>query len=208
MSSSRRKVNPSPLAGEGAERTRSVSEAGEGAGARNPSPGRSLRSRSPSPARGEGRNNASVPKAIRRDKSVLRARGLRSRMTDAERKLWFLLRNRRLGQTKFRRQVPIGPYIVDFLCFESRLVIEVDGGQHAESLPDKKRDRWFAANGFRVLRFWNNDVLSNPDGVYATIAVALSRVNPSPLAGEDAERTRSVSEAGEGAGRTGAEIAR
>jgi very-short-patch-repair endonuclease len=212
MSSSHRNVNPSPFAGEGAERTRCVSEAGEGAGARNPSSGRSLRSRPPSPARGEGRNNGSVPKAIRRGKSVLRARGLRSRMTDAERKLWFLLRDRRLGQTKFRRQVPIGPYIVDFLCFESRLAIEFDGGQHAEPIPDKKRDRWFAANGFRILRFWNNDVLSNPEGVYATIAAALSRENPSPLAGEGAERTRSVSEAGEGPakeeGRTGLEIAR
>jgi very-short-patch-repair endonuclease len=96
-------------------------------------------------------------------------------MTDAERKLWFLLRDRRLGQTKFRRQVPIGPFFADFLCFEFRLVVEVDGGQHAESLQDKKRDRWFAANGFRVLRFWNNDVLSNPQGVYETISAALSR---------------------------------
>ena len=76
---------------------------------------------------------------------------------------------------------------MDFLCFESRLVIEVDGGQHAKSFRDKKRDRWFAANGFRVLRFWNNDVLSNPDGVYATIATALSQENPSPLAGEAGE---------------------
>ena len=95
-------------------------------------------------------------------------------MTDAERKLWFLLRDRRLGQTKFRRQVPIGPFIADFLSFESRLVIKVDGGQHAESLQDKKRDRWFAANGFRVLRFWNNEVLSNLQGVYETISAALS----------------------------------
>jgi very-short-patch-repair endonuclease len=170
----RRTLIPSPPAGEGAERTRSVSEAGEGVAQRNPSPGRSLRSRPPSPAGGEGKNGTPAPKAIRRSKTLLRARYLRSRMTDAERKLWFLLRDRRFAQVKFRRQVPIGPFIADFLCFESRLVIEVDGGQHAESLRDIKRDRWFAANGFRVLRFWNNEVLSNPHGVFAMIGKALS----------------------------------
>ncbi len=94
-----------------------------------------------------------------------RARELRARMTDAERKLWFALRDRRFTGFKFRRQVPIGQFIVDFACFEARLVIEVDGGQHAESLRDRHRDHWFAANGFRVLCFWNNEVLPNPDGV-------------------------------------------
>jgi very-short-patch-repair endonuclease len=95
-------------------------------------------------------------------------------MTDAERKLWFALRDRRFARFKFRRQVPIGPFIVDFVCFEARLVIEIDGGQHADSLADKRRDRWFAANNFRVPRFWNNEVLSNLEGVSAVIAEALS----------------------------------
>ena len=157
---------PSPLAGEGAARTRSVSEAGEGERtARAPSPGRSPRSsrgsRPPSPARGEGKSG------------VLRARALRSRMTDAERKLWFALRDRRFARCKFRRQVPIGPFVADFLCFETRLVIEVDGGQHAESLQDKRRDAWFAANRFAVLRFWNIDVLKNLEGVLTVVAEAL-----------------------------------
>jgi very-short-patch-repair endonuclease len=90
-------------------------------------------------------------------------------MTDAERKLWFALRDRRFAAYKVRRQVAVGPYIADFLCYEARLVLEVDGGQHAESLSDARRDRWFAANDFRVLRFWNNDVLCNLDGVLTTI---------------------------------------
>ena len=72
------------------------------------------------------------------------ARELRSRMTDAERKLWFALKDRRFAAFKFRRQVPVGRYIADFLCFESRLVVEVDGGQHAESVRDVERDDWFA----------------------------------------------------------------
>jgi very-short-patch-repair endonuclease len=94
-------------------------------------------------------------------------------MTDAERKLWYTLRDRRFAGFKFRRQVPIGRYIVDFVCFEERLVIEVDGGQHADSLRDQRRDRWITANGFRVLRFWNNEVLTNLEGVMTVLAQAL-----------------------------------
>jgi very-short-patch-repair endonuclease len=177
---------PSPLAGEGAERTRSVGEAGEGlvrpagrrgADARDPSPGRSPRSnrgsRPPSPARGEGRNMPLARKAPIAVGVRGRARGLRARMTEAERKLWFALRDRRFARFKFRRQVPVGRYIADFICFEARLVIEVDGGQHADSTRDDLRDRWFIANGFRVQRFWNNDVLSNLEGVCTLIAQAL-----------------------------------
>jgi very-short-patch-repair endonuclease len=108
-----------------------------------------------------------------------RARTLRSRLTDAERKLWYALRDRRFAGAKFRRQVPVGPYVADFLCYEARLVIEVDGGQHAESASDRRRDRWFADNDFRVLRFWNNDVLSNLEGVVTVVADAL-RVTPHP----------------------------
>ncbi len=159
--------NPSPLAGEVAAR----SAAGEGSGggvvrvgrgSRGPSPGHSLRSRPSSPVKGEGK--------IER---VRRARALRSRMTHAERKLWYALRDRRFQSFKFRRQVPIGRFIADFVCFEARLAIEVDGGQHGDSLRDRYRDRWFVASGFRVLRFWNNDVLSNLEGVMTALADAL-----------------------------------
>jgi len=96
-------------------------------------------------------------------------------MTDAERKLWLALRDRRLAGFKFRRQVPVGPFIVDFLCYHARLVIEVDGGQHAESARDARRDQWLEANDFRVLRFWNNDVLTNTEGVLTVILDSLGR---------------------------------
>ena len=98
------------------------------------------------------------------------ARDLRQQMTDAERFLWSRLRRRFLG-AKFRRQVPLGPFIVDFACMRRKLVIEVDGGQHLESSADAARDRWLAENGFRVLRFWNHEVLQNLDGVLERIAV-------------------------------------
>jgi very-short-patch-repair endonuclease len=104
-----------------------------------------------------------------------RARALRTRMTNAERKLWFALRDRRSAGFKFRRQVPIDRFIADFICFEARLVVEVDGGQHAESLRDQWRDRWFAENGFRVVRFWNNEVLSNLEGVLTVLLAELEQ---------------------------------
>lgn len=182
MNPGRTPENPSPPAGEGAARTRSVSEAGEGLGdsvrckgaaSLDPSPGHSLRSRPPSPARGEGTYARIARKAPVAPGGRGRARALRSRMSDAERKLWYALRDRRFSDFKFRRQVPVGPFIADFVCFESRLVIELDGGQHAESYHDLRRDRWFAANGFQVLRFWNSDVLSNIEGVVTLLAQAL-----------------------------------
>jgi len=110
--------------------------------------------------------------------SVKYARRLRKDMTDAERALWRLLRDRRMEGWRFRRQEPLEGYIVDFICFEARLVIEVDGGQHAESESDKKRDAHLQSQGFHVLRLWNNDVLSNADGVYQTIMRALARSAP------------------------------
>jgi len=94
-------------------------------------------------------------------------------MTDAERALWRILRGRHLEGYRFRRQEPIDHYIVDFICFEARLIIEVDGGQHAESYADKKRDAHLEWRGFRVLRFWNSDVLTNYDGVCRAILEAL-----------------------------------
>jgi very-short-patch-repair endonuclease len=100
---------------------------------------------------------------------VSHARELRRNLTDAESLLWRELRRRVLG-AKFRRQVPIGTYIVDFACLQRKLIIEVDGGQHLESAVDAERDRWLRAQGFRVLRFWNNQVFLNLQGVLETIA--------------------------------------
>lgn len=89
-------------------------------------------------------------------------------MTQAERLLWHHLRARRFFGYKFRRQVPIGPFIVDLVCMDARLVIEVDGGQHAWCrLQDEARDAFLASEGFRTLRFWNNEVLGNIEGVLA-----------------------------------------
>ena len=102
------------------------------------------------------------------------ARQLRQRMTDAEQLLWQHLRNRRLADHKFRRQHPIGPYIVDFVHLQARLIIEADGGQHLASQRDPQRDAWLQAQGYRVLRFWNHDILQQPDTVLAAIWQALS----------------------------------
>jgi very-short-patch-repair endonuclease len=111
-------------------------------------------------------------------KSLDYARRLRRDMSDAERALWRLLRDRRMEGWRFRRQEPIDRYIVDFICFEARLIIEVDGGQHFESKADEERDAYLRSQGFHVLRFWNTDVLANRDGAYRTIMTALTRGAP------------------------------
>jgi very-short-patch-repair endonuclease len=95
---------------------------------------------------------------------------LRQKSTDAERLLWRYLRAKRLDGLKFRRQEPIGNYIVDFVSFNKRVIVEVDGGQHmARKVADEKRTTWLEEQGFKVLRFWNNDVLKNTEGVIRTI---------------------------------------
>jgi very-short-patch-repair endonuclease len=96
------------------------------------------------------------------------ARALRNNPTEAEKHLWYMLRLKNLG-VKFRRQSAIGCYIVDFVCFKKSLVIEIDGGQHANSEKDKIRDKWLKEEGFEVLRFWNHDVLKNREGVIEKI---------------------------------------
>ena len=112
------------------------------------------------------------------------ARELRHNMTDAERKLWSELRAQRFTGWKFRRQEPLGAYIADFICHDARLVIEIDGGQHAESERDVKRDQWFFDHGYRVLRFWNNEVLSQFQAVLEKIWLTLSTNElPSPPGG-------------------------
>ena len=103
-----------------------------------------------------------------------RARQLRNNMTEAERRLWQRLKRRQLHGVKFRRQQAIGPYIVDFVCLECALVVEVDGAQHAEQEQyDGERTRWLEGRGYRVLRFWNNEVLSETDAVVQRVADAL-----------------------------------
>lgn len=112
--------------------------------------------------------------------SVRRARELRGSPTDAESKLWSRLRRRQLDGHRFRRQVPLGPYVIDFACFDVRLIVEVDGGQHAKetAIRDAARTAWLEGEGFRVLRFWNNEVLGNIDGVIETIRIVLNDYSP------------------------------
>ena len=108
------------------------------------------------------------------------AKDLRKNSTDTENVLWKHLRAKRLAGLKFRRQEPVGKYIVDFICFESRVIVECDGGQHAlEVEKDQERDRWFEEQGYRVLRFWDSDVLRNTEGVLEAILEACQR-SPSP----------------------------
>jgi very-short-patch-repair endonuclease len=105
-----------------------------------------------------------------------RARELRTNSTDAERRLWQKLKRRQVAGVKFRRQQPIGPYIVDFVCLERRVVVEVDGGQHSEQLhQDERRSQWLESQGYRVLRFWNNDVLANTEVVAQTVLDAVEK---------------------------------
>jgi very-short-patch-repair endonuclease len=104
-------------------------------------------------------------------------------MTDAETKIWQRLRAHRFQGLSFRRQLPVGPYIVDFVCLEARLIIEIDGGQHAsdEAAYDAKRDAWLRGEGFRILRFWNNEVLRNLRGVLERIVEAVREPLPPSL---------------------------
>jgi very-short-patch-repair endonuclease len=114
-----------------------------------------------------------------------RARTLRREETEAERKLWRRLSNRQLAGWKFVRQEPIGPYFADLACREARLVVELDGSQHAESERDQVRDAFLGARGYRVLRFWNHEVMQNLDSVLDTIFAALGPPVSSPrLRGE------------------------
>ena len=116
-------------------------------------------------------------------RSTKQARRLRKQSTDAEKSLWRLLRSRQLGGHKFRRQAPLGRYIVDFLCLERKLVIEIDGGMHQlRANADRARSKWLEERGYRVLRFWNNQVLLEPMAVQEAILDALEEEGnvPSP----------------------------
>ena len=107
--------------------------------------------------------------------SVASTRRLRRNMTEAELKLWSRLRNARLDGYKFRRQAPLGPYVLDFFCESERLVVEVDGGQHADSKADELRTAWLVARRCRGVRFWNHDVLRNIDGVLERLRLEIRR---------------------------------
>ena len=102
------------------------------------------------------------------------ARRMRREPTDAEAAMWHLLRDRRLAPFKFRRQVPFQDFILDFVCFERRIVIEIDGSQHASSARDAAREDVLMAEGFRIARYWNNDVLLQPSAVLEDILVKLA----------------------------------
>ena len=102
-----------------------------------------------------------------------RARRLRRDSTEAERRLWKHLRDRQVAGAKFRRQMPIHPYVVDFVCLEAKLIVEVDGGQHAEPGADRKRTTFLEGCGFRILRVWNHEVRENLDGVLLAIEMTL-----------------------------------
>ena len=123
------------------------------------------------------------------------ARQLRKNSTDAEKRLWSHIRNRQLEGWKFRRQVPIGRYIADFVCLELKLIVELDGGQHAEQAEyNLHRTKFLQSKGYRVVRFWNNEALGNIEGVLETLTLALAKrrtalrerglYTPSPLRGE------------------------
>ena len=119
-----------------------------------------------------GRNNV---------ESTAKARHLRRRATDAEKKLWELLRSRQLAECKFRRQVSLGRFIVDLVCFEKRLVLELDGGHHQDQPAyDEQRSTWLESQGFRVLRFWNHQVLTEPAAVQEAMLLAVGVIPLTP----------------------------
>ena len=159
----------------------------------NPSPP-SANAESPSPAEGRGEDSVPLPSAgegqpkrsdgrERGRKKLLRdrAKGMRSTHTEAEHRLWQILRAKRFAGFKFKRQLPIDHYIVDFACLSWRLIIEADGGQHAENVQDERRDAYLRAQGFRVVRFWNNEIFTNEDGVTERIFELLNAPSPQPL---------------------------
>ena len=126
----------------------------------------------PSPFTGEG--GARRRQAVGgRGRALARPREMRSNPTEAERVLWQLLRNKRLAGWKWKRQEEIGPYIVDLVCYRARLIVEADGSQHIDCASDATRDAWLRGQGFRVLRFFNNQILAEPDSVLTAILAAL-----------------------------------
>ena len=115
-----------------------------------------------------------------KESTTANARALRSNMTDAESMLWRAVRGRQINGHRFRRQHPIGPYIADFACLEKKCVIELDGGQHQDQMDDdERRTTFLQEQGWHVLRFWNNDVLGNLEGVLMRLSETLESLPPS-----------------------------
>ena len=141
---------------------------------------------SPSPLAGEGQHSRSESRERGRRKSKLRnrAKSMRSEPTEAEHRLWQLLRGHRFEGFKFRRQEPLDFFIVDFVCFAERLIIEMDGGQHSESASDLRRDAYLRGQGFRILRIWNNEIFENEEGVGEAILAAFRPPLPNPAPAE------------------------
>ena len=160
---------------------------------------------SPSPLAGEGGARAAGVggrgELVSRLMLLARAKAMRANPTDAERRLWSILRSKPLAGYKFKRQVVIDWYIADFVNFARRLIVEADGSQHAESDYDARRDAHLKQQGFNLLRFWNNEILNNSVGVGEAVWHALqapplpsaaSRLPPSPARGEGIESERNV----------------
>jgi very-short-patch-repair endonuclease len=135
-----------------------------------------------------------------REELLARAKWMRANPTEAERRLWSMLRDKRFSGYKFKRQVVIDWYIADFVNFDQRVIVEADGSQHAESAYDERRDAHLQFQAFTVLRFWNNDILRNVEGIPQAIWNALQ--NPSPLAGEGGAKRRERGWAASAAQRT------
>ena len=157
-------------------------------------------SNSPRPLAGEGLGEREKSTALNN------AKALRTNQTDAEQRLWYHLRAHRFMDLKFKRQRPMGSYIVDFVCEEHRLIIEIDGGQHQaeQATYDQQRDAWLHSQGYTVLRFWNNDVMQNLEGVLEKIRSTLT-LSPAPLVkllairlGCKAAKSLVIPQAGEG----------
>ena len=132
---------------------------------------------------------------------LARAKWMRANPTEAEKRLWSMLRDKRMPVFKFKRQMVIAPYIVDFVCLERRFIVEADGSQHADSEYDFRRDAFLCSEGFTVLRFWNNDILGSASGVFDAIYAALCpphpptaarRVPPSPARGEGLAKSQGL----------------
>ncbi|MDT6961073.1 endonuclease domain-containing protein [Cupriavidus sp. SZY C1] len=162
--------NPSPASGRG-ETTNGTDNApastGKAAGLLTPTSAGEAAGLLPSPAGGRGAGGEG-----RRLSRYAFAKSLRTRQTNAEERLWYFLRAHRLLGLKFKRQVPLGPYVADFVCMQYHLIIEADGSQHGTPA-DMARDRWLQAQGYTVLRFWNNQIDHEIDGVLESIRLAV-----------------------------------
>ena len=147
---------------------------------------------SPSPLAGEGQ--ASRSDARERGREFRKhAKAMRHAPTPAEHRLWQILRAKRFAGFKFKRQLIVDHYIADFACLDRRLIVEADGGHHAEAVSDIRRDAYLKAQGFRILRFWNNEIFDNEEGMTQRIFEALQSPlpNPSPAEGRGALAERS-----------------